>query len=1802
MPDAEVVIFGSATLIATQSITLADTSNDLWTITGTTRIQSPMNVSLGQGGSWDSNRLEITAANATVSDINGVTIGNSQISGDYILNAEDTANIDGAVNVDGNWTIRTTSIGLIIDSDNARVNVLGNAILQSANAITLADTANASWKVGGTASLNAPANVSLGQGGSWDANRLEIAAVNAVVSDINEVTVGNSQLSGNYVLTAAGAVNVDGSVEVAGNWTITGNAITDSDNARVNVFGIANLRASNAIVLADTANSVWMVAETATLNTPSSVSLGQGGSWDADRLEINAASATVSDINSVTIGNSQISGNYVLNAAGTANIDAVVNVNGNWNIIANAIIDSDNARVNVLGNAVLQSSNAISLADTASASWKVGGTASLTTPSNASLGQGGLWDANRLEIVAVNALVSDINGVTIGNTQLSGNYVLNAAGTLNVDGAVNVDGNWNITTTNSGVITDSDNARVQVLGNAILQSASSITLADTANASWRVSGTANLSTPSSVRLGQGGSWDSSRLEIEAESAIVSDIDGVTIGDSQIFGSYVLNAAGNVIVDSRVNVGGDWSITTTQGGWIVDNDTARVSVLGNANLRSENSIELADTANASWKVHGTASLDTLGSVQLGRLGSWDTNKLSLFADNAFVRDVNGITLVEHRVQRDYELVAGGDITVSGAVSVGRNWDITATPTGRVLDTALANVRVAADLRVTTDQAITLAGALGSRWVVDGLATISTPADVQLGSDGYWDSAQLSIRARDAMVVDRTGVTLSDHTIGRDYRLTASGSIDSTSVANISVGGQLNMAGSSIVLAQSASNRLSVAGSAFIGAPAGQVWIGAPGEVQFGSVGVKGAVVSIAEDSAMRLDGVDATTLELRALDSISQSGVDTGAGVQAIVVRNNAHFQLDSAQGSIRLIRTGLAAGGEDPTGLLMDNSVGGMISASNVNGDFLVRNVSTTGGLGTVQGNIESFTLWQPRAQIVIGSTFPNVQQNLVLVAGMDVVADPTPGASHNIGATAPWRFVTSDAAGILDQGASFRVQGDATLLAGGAIRILDAVGESWRIENGLFSVVSLGGGDIQVGGAGTWQAKSFGFASQHVQSGFMGNVSIVSPVDLILDRPALPSPGAGRMDAFASELRLQVAGALDHAPGLTMTVGRDMVVEARDGIRLFNEAGSQLTVLGSATFQSTLGSMELGTAGQWVTGNVRAIAESGDIVLGNMSARMGELSLISNGVTVREGENTVLATAIARRELNVQSAGGIVNTQGFNGLVRAGVSTPQANLQAGTFIHMSETDVQRVNALARSNGPLSNLDFFRLNVQADRTGQAYLDTIGTNLPPNVPTNPRLISGETIAELKKNASYIQTNGSEYGIYLRNQGQIDVQRMTAFGNGTNVFLETMGGEDLVVSQSVQQVFEGSEPGRVVMIAGGKLILEPGAQVQVIQVSGNPDTARIVLQPQMVGSAFNGGQGPAAGFQSTEIVLYSLDAGADTGVQNILQRVSTQFGSAGERGFQILIQYADGKLQLFNNASEVYASLLNGDVGTNPVGTIKAYGDAGDAAVVQRTIPFSDFFLASNVMLPTTAIFRRSEELFLFENAGKSDLSLNTVDLTPAVDLVEDVLTPGRRISFPMTSEIRVTPQISTAEVRLVPMMETLYAIIDNTDPVRSITPKNVEVMIVQIGFDDANRDGQPDPSEVPSRDEIQVGTLDQKSSQDGSPHRNALGNARKKLAPGEIDLESRDVKESLSPTSADMQRWIEEYKSDPLKPSGVYAIISRDPATGTRILKVFTIRDFESDGTSLDRSDRLPVDPASIEDNASDREPVEGDPR
>ena len=143
------------------------------------------------------------------------------------------------------------------------------------------------------------------------------------------------------------------------------------------------------------------------------------------------------------------------------------------------------------------------------------------------------------------------------------------------------------------------------------------------------------------------------------------------------------------------------------------------------------------------------------------------------------------------------------------------------------------------------------------------------------------------------------------------------------------------------------------------------------------------------------------------------------------------------------------------------------------------------------------------------------------------------------------------------------------------------------------------------------------------------------------------------------------------------------------------------------------------------------------------------------------------------------------------------------------------------------------------------------------------------------------------------------------------------LETLPGNSLTISGGVSQVYFGQSPGKIVLISGAELSMNPGASVEIVASNLDPSTLRHVLQPELTALAFDGGRGPATGFLSTRDILYAADIAADSGTQNVHQRVSTQVGIKGEYGFQILIQYADGKSQLFDNYSELYDSLRAGN---------------------------------------------------------------------------------------------------------------------------------------------------------------------------------------------------------------------------------------------------------------------------------------------
>ncbi|MFN7734329.1 MAG: hypothetical protein ACK5OB_20720, partial [Pirellula sp.] len=416
LSGADVLIFGNLSLQSDQFITLSDSNIDAWAVTGTTKATAIGDVRLGDAGVWDSPRLEIVAANAWVTDIRSVAIGNTNIAGNYSLVSGGSAVIDGNVSVSGNWFLdATANSGSISDSTNVDVQVGGDLFFLAKGSVTLADTNPSSWVTQGQASVWTDGSVQLGSQGVWDSELLSVKSFNADIRERNEVTLFDHEIRGTYNLVAGGDVHFSSFNLFSSNVNIQSQgAIDDLLGTEILSFGAFLVTATGPIRLADSGSDAWFISGTARLNTPGVVELGQGGSWDSSRLEITAASAAVSDINSVTVGNSQLAGNYSLSAAGAATVDGTVNVNGNWNINANSITDSNNARVNVVGNAILQSTNAITLADTANASWVIGGTANLTTPSSVSLGQGGSWDSNRLEITAASATVTDINGVTIG--------------------------------------------------------------------------------------------------------------------------------------------------------------------------------------------------------------------------------------------------------------------------------------------------------------------------------------------------------------------------------------------------------------------------------------------------------------------------------------------------------------------------------------------------------------------------------------------------------------------------------------------------------------------------------------------------------------------------------------------------------------------------------------------------------------------------------------------------------------------------------------------------------------------------------------------------------------------------------------------------------------------------------------------------------------------------------------------------------------------------------------------------------------------------------------------------------------------------------------------------------------------------------------------------------------------------------------------------------------------------------------------------------------------------------------------
>jgi hypothetical protein len=214
----------------------------------------------------------------------------------------------------------------------------------------------------------------------------------------------------------------------------------------------------------------------------------------------------------------------------------------------------------------------------------------------------------------------------------------------------------------------------------------------------------------------------------------------------------------------------------------------------------------------------------------------------------------------------------------------------------------------------------------------------------------------------------------------------------------------------------------------------------------------------------------------------------------------------------------------------------------------------------------------------------------------------------------------------------------------------------------------------------------------------------------------------------------------------------------------------------------------------------------------------------------------------------------------------------------------------------------------------------------------------------------------------------------------------------------------------------------------------------------------------------------------------------------------------------------------------------------------------------------------AVFRRDFSFFLFEGGGNLDLASST-EQSPAFDPVFEVYSPGRKVSLPLPTDIVVARPILVPSQPWVPNTESAVSLGTTELQSSPVNQANFEIAIYEIGFDDANGDGQPDDSELPLRNRIVFSENDETSKQVDGQDIEKSEVVRPKstgVKHGGVVEETRDIKGVAAATTEQLDNWVDEYRKDPLRRSGAYAIISKDSITGVEVLRVFSIRDSETD--------------------------------
>lgn len=1186
--DTKVTISGGA-----KNVVLDSATNDFGgkvSIVGTVNDVTLSNARSGtlsapdtSGVTGSVNNLSMTFANAGTSlpatTVNGkliVTTGGGDITQSGILKAA-SASFDsgahaitlqkdnefgGSVSLSNTGTSKTVDLhvknGLALDTSSVK----GNLSLTASGAISQSGAVS----VDGTTTLSAT-TVTLGAANHFaGALAMTTSAGDATINDTGAVLLGAGDISGNFALNVgAGLTQGASALKVTGTTTIT-----------------ADTKANQDILLANAANDLAGKVTIANGINPGSVR-------DVSVANSNAAAGVATlpasglrnvDLNfsggDIALSAFDLSGNLTLSAKGDITQTGALKVTGTTSLTSTTkginLADGSNnfggaVKVSTTGSndVTLVDSNGITL-DTSS----VGRNLALTVGGGVSQSSGGLT-------------VGGTTGITLKTTASQDVDLSNAANKL--VGTVTIANNSGGTAHNVSITNSNAGAASFVLPSGINdltlnQSAGAVTLPTTS-----ISG--NLSVSAGGKIDQTGT--------------------ITVASGK---TTTLSAAGNTILLTDANNDfGDSLTFTGKDVTLVDANSLKLgasTATGNLNVTTKNG---ALTQGGKLTVSGTTTIDsgsastTLGDASNSFGGAVAVSK----AQNATITSGSALALGTSGVAGNLSIIAKGDVTQTGILTVGGTTGITFDANGSAVLGTLAN-----DLT-------------GKVSFTNGSGSVQ---NVNLKNVHANASIALPASLTDlTLTLTNSGITLPSSSVGGNLNVNAAGAIAQS-------GGAFKVTGTSTLAASGNSITLNTASNDFGGAVsisnASDVELKDATALTLGTVATSGKLTVANTTGALNL-GTSTVGGDLSATATsgdISQSGALSVTGTSTLSASGNSIDLLQAANNfSQKVALTAKNAAIVSNNALILDaGNLGGNLALT------LGKGVTQAGAL-TVGGTLDITLNTKASQDVTLDKSSNQISGKISITNGSgsanDVSISNAVSGSANLALPASLHNLTLDysngsvdiaagsltgdlkvvaANGISQSSGTLAVTGSATLTSGGAI----------TQSGGVLTVGKTTTLDAGSGNAITLNQSGNDFADVKVTAG--KNVTLVDKNGLTL--------GASTV---SGNLQVNTGGNLIQSGKLLVTGTSQFDVGVGANSLTLNDSDNDfqgLVSIANAVDASVTDTNALSASGS--ASNSLSLTAGGALTLGSVNVGAGGLTLAAGGAISQTAAATVTGTTSA--------------------------------------------------------------------------------------------------------------------------------------------------------------------------------------------------------------------------------------------------------------------------------------------------------------------------------------------------------------------------------------------------------------------------------------------------------------------------------------------------------------------------------------------------------------------------------------------